>query len=100
MSITTECCTSIVISILVTRHLRFLLRSADEAINKLPTLASLQTEVTVTKTVVSSIQAELADTKRQRELDHAKSEEEKDGRLNEKYVSLTYFWVYFLFYIS
>jgi len=68
------------------RHLRFLIRTAEEAIQKVPTLTSIQNEATVSKAVVSSMQSELASLKQQRGIDHAKSEEEKDGRLNEKYV--------------
>ncbi len=66
------------------RHLRFLLRSAEEAIEKAPSLESLQNQANATKAEVQAIQTQLADTARQQALDHAKTEEEKDGRLNEK----------------
>ncbi len=65
------------------RHLRFLLRSAEEAIEKAPSLESLQNQATVTKAEVQAIRTQLADTIRQQALDHAQNAEEKDGRLNE-----------------
>ncbi len=66
------------------RHLRFLIKSADEMISRPPSLTSLQNDATVTKAVVRAIQDDLATTKQQQNLDHAQNAEEKDGRLNEK----------------
>jgi hypothetical protein len=60
-----------------------LLRSAEDLINKAPTPASLQTETTLIRGEVQAIRTELAATTRKQALDHAKTEEEKDGRLNE-----------------
>ncbi len=65
------------------RHLRFLLRSAEEAIEKAPSLESLQNQANTTKAEVQAIRNQLADTARQQALDSAQAAEEKDGRLNE-----------------
>ncbi len=64
------------------RHLRFLLRSAEDLINKPPTSTSLQTETTLIKGEVQAIRTELAETTRKQAIDRAKAEEEKDGRQN------------------
>jgi hypothetical protein len=66
------------------RHLRFLLRKADEAIQKVPTLTEIQNQATATNVVVQAIRTELASTTRKQSLDRASNAEEKDGRLNEK----------------
>jgi hypothetical protein len=66
------------------RHLRFLLRKADEAIQKVATLTEIQNQATATTTVVQALRTELASTTQKQSLDRANSAEEKDGRLNEK----------------
>jgi hypothetical protein len=66
------------------RHLRFLLRSAEDLIEKPPTLNEIQNEATATKAEIKAIQSELASTVQKQALDHASLEEEKDGRTNEK----------------
>jgi len=66
------------------RHLRFLLRSAEELINKAPTLEHLQNQATATKNELQAIRSELAATTRKQNLESAQSAEEKVGRLNEK----------------
>ncbi len=75
---------SIIFAFNFNRHLRFLLRKADEAIQKVPTLTDLQNQATATTTVVQAMRTELANTTRKQSLDRASSAEEKDGRLNEK----------------
>ncbi len=51
--------------------------------NKAPTLAELQNQATTSTAVTTAIRAELAVVADNQNLDHAKSEEERDGRLNE-----------------
>jgi hypothetical protein len=65
------------------RHLRHLLKCAEELVNKAPTLAELQNQATTSTAVTNAIRAELAVVADNQNLDHAKSEEERDGRLNE-----------------
>ncbi len=60
------------------------MKAAEQMISSQPSLAELQNQQTVTTTVVRAMQAELATTKEKQALDHAKLEEEKDGRVNEK----------------
>ena len=64
------------------RHLRFLLRSAEDLINKPPTSTSLQVETTLIRGEVQAIRTELAETTHKQAIDRAKAEEEKDGRQN------------------
>jgi hypothetical protein len=66
------------------RHLRYLLKAAEELISKAPTVAELQNQATTSSAVTSAIRAELAVVVDNQKLDHAKTEEERDGRLNEK----------------
>jgi hypothetical protein len=70
--------------------LRYLLRAAEEAISKPPTVPGLQAQVTLAKNEVQAIKSQLADTVRKQDLDHASAAEEKDGRKNEGYVQLFY----------
>jgi hypothetical protein len=67
----------------VFRHLRFLIKSAEDCLKREPSLVDLQNQATATSTVVRAMQSELAATRRQQDLDHAQVEEEKDGRKNE-----------------
>jgi hypothetical protein len=60
-------------------------KSADELINRPPSLTSLQNDASATKAVVRAIQDELTSTKQQQNLVQAQQAEEKDGQLNEKY---------------
>jgi hypothetical protein len=71
--------------ILLSRHLRFLVKSSDELINRPPSLTSLQNDASATKAVVRAIQDELTSAKQQQNLVQAQQAEEKDGQLNEKY---------------
>jgi hypothetical protein len=66
------------------RHLRYLLKAAEELISKAPTVADLQNQATTSSAVTSAIRAELAVVVDNQNLDHAKTEEERDGRLNER----------------
>ncbi len=66
------------------RHLRHLLKTAEELINRAPTIAELQNQATTSTAVTSAIRAELAVVVDNQNMDHAKTEEERDGRLNEK----------------
>ncbi len=68
------------------RHLRFLLRAAEEAINKAPTLEQLQNQAVAAKAELQSIRSELAATTQKQALESATNAEEKDGRQNETYV--------------
>ncbi len=61
------------------------MKSADELINRPPSLTSLQNDASATKAVVRAIQDELTSTKQQQNLVQAQQAEEKDGQLNEKY---------------
>ncbi len=65
------------------RYFRFLLRSAEEAISKAPSLEQLQNQAVTTQTELQAIRNELASTARKQDLESATSAEEKDGRLNE-----------------
>jgi hypothetical protein len=65
------------------RHLRFLIKSAEELIRKPASLEELQNQAAVTKTVIRSIQTDLAATKEQQALAAAQAAEEKEGRQNE-----------------
>jgi hypothetical protein len=69
---------------LYSRHLRYLIKAAEELIRTPPTLEELQNQNTVTKAVIRSIQTDLAATKEKQALDHAQIAEEKDGQTNEK----------------
>jgi hypothetical protein len=53
-------------------------------IQKKPTITDLQNQAALTRNEVKAIQSQLADTTRNRNLDHARVAEEKDGRDNEK----------------
>jgi hypothetical protein len=66
--------------------LRFLLRAAEEAIQKPPSVAGLQAQATLAKGELQAIKTELASTVRKQDLDRASAAEERDGRLNEGYV--------------
>jgi hypothetical protein len=68
---------------LLFRHLRFLIRSAEELIQTTPTLAGLKNETAIVKNEVRAIRTQLADVVREKDLDRATAAEEKDGRLNE-----------------
>ncbi len=68
------------------RHLRFLLRAAEEAINKAPTLEQLQNQAVAAKAELQSIWNELAATTQKQAVESATNAEEKDGRHNETYV--------------
>ncbi len=69
--------------LLIFRYFRFLLRSAEEAISKAPSLEQLQNQATTTKAELQAIRNELAATTQKQNLESATSAEEKDGRLNE-----------------
>jgi hypothetical protein len=69
---------------LLSRHLRFLLKSAEDLINKQLTVAELWNEVTASKAETSAMQSQLATVAANQDLDHASAAKEKDGRLNEK----------------
>jgi hypothetical protein len=62
------------------------LRTSEELIQKPPSLTSLQNETTAARNEIRAIRTQLATTVHQQNLDHATSAEEKDGRVNEKYV--------------
>ncbi len=66
------------------RHLRFLLKSADELLAKKPTLVELQNQANTTTATTSALQSELAQVSANQNIDHASIQEEKDGRLNEE----------------
>jgi hypothetical protein len=68
----------------ICRHLRYLLKWAEELINKKPTLAELQNQATTSTAVTSAVRAQLAVVADNQDLDHARTQEERDGRLNEK----------------
>jgi hypothetical protein len=70
----------------VFRHLRFLLKCAEELTNKKPTLAELQNQATTSAAVTGAIQSDLSVIKENQLIDHATIQEEKDGHTNEKYV--------------
>jgi hypothetical protein len=67
-----------------TRHLRFIVKCAEELANKQPTLAELQNQTTASAAVSGAIQSDLSEVKENQRQDHATIQEEKDGRLNEK----------------
>ena len=69
--------------IYTSRHLRFLLKSAEDMLSYQPSLPDLQNQATVTQTEVQAIKSELAATTRKQALDHASLAEEKDGSTNE-----------------
>jgi hypothetical protein len=71
--------------------LRFLIKSAEDILKHQPTLTELQNQASVTKTEIKAIRTELAANAQQQKQDHASLEEERDGRLNEKWVN---FFVY------
>jgi hypothetical protein len=66
------------------RHLRFLLKHAEELSSKKPTLVELQNQATTSTAVTSAIQSNLAVVAENQGIDHATIQEERDGRLNEK----------------
>ncbi len=66
------------------RHLRYLLKWAEELIAKQPSLAELQNQATTSVAVTDAIRAELTVVSTNQDLDHARTQEERDGRLNEK----------------
>ncbi len=68
---------------LILRHLRCLLKSAEEALQHQPTLVELQNQTSVVKTEIQAIRTQLATNTHQQGLDHASAAEERDGRLNE-----------------
>jgi hypothetical protein len=70
--------------LLCPRHLRFLLKSAEELTSKKPSLAELQNQATTSTAVTGAIQSDLSVVKENQLIDHATIQEEKDGRLNEK----------------
>jgi hypothetical protein len=82
---------SLMLCILLSRHLRFLVKSADELIKRPPSLTSLQNDASTTKAVVRAIQDELTSAKQQQNLVQAQQAEEKDGQLNEKYIYILIF---------
>jgi hypothetical protein len=63
-----------------------LLRAAEEAINKAPSLEQLQNEAVAAKAELQSIRNELTATTQKQALESATNAEEKDGRQNETYV--------------
>jgi hypothetical protein len=65
------------------RHLRFLLKSAEELAASKPTLVELQNQATASKAVTGAIQSELQVLSSNQNHDHASAQEERDGRLNE-----------------
>jgi hypothetical protein len=65
------------------RHLRFLLKSAEDMLKHQPSLTDLQNQATVTQTEVQAIKSELAATTRKQAIDHISLAKEKDGRTNE-----------------
>ncbi len=69
---------------LICRHLRYLLKWAEELVNKKPSLAELQNQATTSTAVTTAIRAELAVVADNQDLDHARTQEERDGRLNWK----------------
>ncbi len=69
--------------IFIYRHLRYLLRSSEAAIERAPTVHSLQAESTLTQGEVRALRTELASTVRKQNIDRATAAEEKDGRTNE-----------------
>lgn len=71
---------------LFNRHLRYLLKWAEELAAKQPSLAELQNQATTSTAVTDAIRAELTVVSNNQDLDHARTQEERDGRLNEKYV--------------
>jgi hypothetical protein len=75
----------------ILRHLRFLLKAAEEMLRHQPSLTDLQNQATVTKTEIRAIQTQLATNTKNQGLDHASSAEEKDGRVNEKYAFILTF---------
>jgi hypothetical protein len=71
---------------LFNRHLRYLLKWAEELAAKQPSLAELQNRATTSTAVTDAIRAELTVVSNNQDLDHARTQEERDGRLNERYV--------------
>ncbi len=64
------------------RHLRFLIKSAEDMLKYQPSIVDLQNQASVTQTEIKAIRTELAATTQKQGKDHASIEEEKDGRLN------------------
>ncbi len=67
----------------ILRHLRFLIKSAEDMLKYQPSIVDLQNQASVTQTEIKAIRTELAATTQKQGKDHASIAEEKDGRLNE-----------------
>ncbi len=65
------------------RHLRCLIKSAEDILKHQPSLTDLQNQASVARTEIKAIQSQLATNAQQQKQDHASLAEEKDGRLNE-----------------
>ncbi len=66
------------------RHLRFVIKSAENAIANPPTLPSLSNTVAAQGAEIKAIKAQLATTTEEKDRDFAQQAEEADGRLNEE----------------
>jgi hypothetical protein len=66
-----------------TRHLRFLIRSADALINTPASPAALRNRATASDTRMDSMEASQTSTNKQVLINSAKIEEQEDGNLNE-----------------
>jgi hypothetical protein len=69
---------------IIFRHLRHLVRSAEQAIANPPSVAALGNGVAAQGAEIKAIKTQLSKTTAEKDLDYAKLAEEKDGRLNEE----------------
>ncbi len=70
--------------LLLVRHLRFLLRSAEKAVENPPTISSLGNTVAAQGAEIKAIKTQLAKTTEEKDLNFAKFAELSDGLLNEE----------------